>query len=234
MLRPRPYLRGLQAYHIQLEEREFMEKDRKNRLIFAGLALLVLIACGVIGYLNRSGTGLSDQSKTQTAAPGGTLAGELTFCSGSHSLCVNSFGMDNAGNMLIVLMYAPSPSTEMYAKITLNGTENLYPCQKIEFSPDTYYCLGNPVPNSSTVTLQVYTKSDNMLLASGDLPVQFNGTPVAVAATRTPSATATAAPTGLATTTALPTAIAATPVANTAYPNPPTAYPNSTHSRSYP
>ncbi len=198
-----------------------MEQDKKIRLIFAGIILATIIACGVIGYVNSSNTSLANQAKTQTAAASGTAVIELMYCTEVTSLCVVSFGLDNAGNMLIVLKN-DSPATEIYGKINQSGAENLYLCQKIGNSLDTYYCLGSQVPDRSKVTLEVYTKGNNVLLASGVLSVQFDATP-AVVVTKTPGITVTVKPTQ--TTAANATKKSPTPV--TAYPNA-TAYPNPT------
>ena len=190
-----------------------MEKERKQRLMFAGLILVALITCGVIGYTNRSDAGLSGLSKTQTALPAALPVSVTQYCLGTASLCVISFGLDNAGNMLIVLKHTGAVK-EIYARVKQPGTMHLLSCQNIEFSPETYYCLGDAVLQGSDITLEVYTKDGNILLASGEISVQFGATPLANA-TKKPLVTV------------FPTIVTlhtATPPMITVYPNR-TAYP---------
>jgi hypothetical protein len=161
-----------------------MKKDKKTRLVFAGLTLMTLFACGVIGYLNRSGTARPDSLITQTALPGSTSIQKLQYCSKSASLCVVSLSVDKAGNTLIVLMNSSS-SREIYIKLNQSGTKMLFPCQEVKFEPDTYYCLGKTIPDKTDITLRVFSKEDNILLASGELSILFGANP-AVTATQTP------------------------------------------------
>ena len=164
-----------------------MEKDRRKKIAIAGLALLALILCGMIGYINRAGTSLSTQAKTETALSGADH--RLWYCSMPASICVVSFGQDSAGNMLIVLMNN-RPETEIYARLVPSETGEIYSCQKVEFSPDTYYCVGHQVLEGTTITLEIYAKQGDMLLASGELPVQYGATPM-VTPTWVVTATAT-------------------------------------------
>jgi hypothetical protein len=169
-----------ELYHehnaLGLNKMASMKKEKKLRLIYAVLLLMALFACGVIGYSNRSGTNLPDSSITQTALPGSTAVHELQYCSESDSLCVSSFGVDSAGNTLIILMNTSS-SGKIYIKLNQSGAKMLFPCQEVKFNPDTYYCLGKTIPDQAKITLRVFSKEDNILLASGELLVQFGVTP---------------------------------------------------------
>jgi hypothetical protein len=168
----------------------------------------------VIGFLNRSGAGLSALAQTQTAMPGAPAVKGIAYCWEPASPCISSFGVDNAGNMLIILMDSASPSVEIYVKIIQAGSENTYPCQKIEFSQDTYYCTGLPVIDGSNANIRIYTKADDILLAGGELTVQFGATPAPM-------------PTDAQAAFATPTVAegTATPIPMTVYPNP-TVYSN--------
>jgi len=151
-----------------------MEKDKKKKIAIAGFILLSVILCGMIGYINRSGTGLSIQARTETAVAGADH--QLWYCSVPASICVVSFGQDSAGNMLIVLMNS-RPETEIYARLLPSETGEIYACQKVEFSPDTYYCLGRQVLEGTTITLEIYAKQGDILLASGELSIAYKATP---------------------------------------------------------
>ena len=197
-----------------------MEKNKKTSFLIAGLILLALIACGAIGYLNRAGTGLSDQAKTETALPGNAAVKKLGYCSEPGSICIDYFGLDGAENMLIALVNT-SQEKEIYASIKPGG--EIYACKKVEFNPDAYYCMGSQVEEGTEITLEVYAKAGDRLLASGDLTVQF-GTATPVTSTPLPVRTPTARPTR---------AVSATPTQVGAYANP-DPYPNATDTGSYP
>jgi hypothetical protein len=64
-----------------------------------------------------------------------------------------------------------SPSSEP------TKTSELYTCQKVQFASDVYYCMGSLVPDGTMVIMDVYSKSDDRLVASGRIPVSAEATP---------------------------------------------------------
>jgi len=168
-----------------------MKQNRKTTIILAGFILLALIICGVIGYINDSGrispTTAEMDNTTPTDIPA-TI--DLVYCSSPASLCVTAFGRDNADNMLIVIRNSIPGLTEFYANIQQSNTSGRYTCQKVQFTSDVYYCLGSQIADGTMVTMDVYSKNDNKLVASGSLLVSLEATPPAPIATKLPSATA--------------------------------------------
>ena len=91
----------------------------------------------------------------------------------------------------------------LYAKIKPTDASNLYTCQKVQFTSDVYYCLGSQIPDGTMVTMDVYSKNDDRLVASGDLLVSLEAPPVPVV-TKVPTATTAPTPTTTQTSTATP------------------------------
>jgi hypothetical protein len=65
-------------------------------------------------------------------------------------------------------------------------TSELYTCQKVQFASDVYYCMGSLIPDGTMVIMDVYSKSDDRLVASGRIPVSAEATPAPLI-TETPS-----------------------------------------------
>lgn len=166
-----------------------MNQNRKTTIIFIGFVLVALIVCGIIGYLNDSGRVYPFTTETGEATPTNAPADiELVYCYSPVSLCVISFGSDSAGNMLIVIRNNIPDLAEFYAQIKQTETPDLYPCQKVQFTRDIYYCLGNPIADGTMVTMNVYSKNGDRLVASGSLLVSVGATPMPTA-TEAPTVT---------------------------------------------
>jgi hypothetical protein len=172
-----------------------MNQNRKTTILMVGFVLLALIICGVIGYINDSGRVFPNRAATDDALPTDIPAAiDLVYCSTPANLCVTSFGSDNANNMLIVMRNSIPGLTEFYAKINQTETPNLYSCQKVQFTSDVYYCLGKQIPDGTMVIMDVYSKNDDRLVASGDLLVSLEATPLPVFTKVPTGATSTANP----------------------------------------
>ena len=155
-----------------------MNQNRITTILLAGFILIGLIVCGVVGYLNDSGRVSLTKAKADDFMATDTPAAiDLVYCSSPASLCIISFGQDNAGNMLIVIKNKIPGVDEFYAKLDPAKPSNLYPCQKVQFASDIYYCLGSLIPDGTMVTMRVYSKSDDQLIASGRIPVSTIATP---------------------------------------------------------
>src|SRR5688572_26701216 len=186
-----------------------MRSERKTTVILVGIVLVALVICGILGYINdprrASGDPTSDSESPIT----------LTYCyTDLLGLCIVSFGSDSANNTLIVVKNSNPDFAEFYLKITADDFRERYECQQVQFSADTFYCFGKQINDGAVVTIEVYLKNGNRLIAKGIILASIGATP-------TPEITAT--PFSLTTPTA-PTPISGT---NTpSYPNPP--YPNPT------
>jgi hypothetical protein len=166
-----------------------MNQNRITNILLAGFILVALIVCGVIGYMNDSGRFSPNAAQTEDASPTAALAEiELGYCYSPVNLCVISFGSDNAGNILIVIKNKIPELVDLYTKINQPGVSNLYTCQKVKFTPEVYYCLGDPIADGTTVKMEVYSKNDDKLVASGSLLISFQGTPAPTTETATETA----------------------------------------------
>jgi hypothetical protein len=161
-----------------------MEQNRKTSIIVAGLVFVALITCGVIGFINDPGhdatpaeqvkIAQSDQAAQADQPAGNPASNGLEYCSETIRLCVVSFGRDNAENMLITVRNNLPALPAFFIKIKQADSEKLFECQKIQFSPDTFYCLGDQIPAEEKVTLEIYSKSDGNLAAAGDLTIHYD------------------------------------------------------------
>jgi hypothetical protein len=154
-----------------------MKQNRNTILILAGFILVVAIVYGInsFGLISPTTAGTGEASPTDTPA-----AIDLVYCSSPASLCVISFGQDNSGNMLIVVRNRIPGLSEFYAKLNPTDASDFYPCQKVKFASDLYYCFGRQIPDGTMVTMDVYSKNNNLLVASSRLPVSLESTPVPV------------------------------------------------------
>jgi len=67
---------------------------------------------------------------------------------------------------------APSPEP--------TKVSDLYTCQKVQFASDVYYCMGSLIADGTMVTMNVFSKSDDRLIASGRIPVSAEATPAPI------------------------------------------------------
>jgi hypothetical protein len=179
-------------------EQKFMKQNRKIIIILTGFILVALIVSGIIRYSNDSGGVSPNQAQADDALATDVPAEiDLVYCSSPASLCVISFGSDNAGNMLIVIKNNIPNLAEFYAKINQTGHSNLYTCQKVQFTRDVYYCLGSQILDGTMVTMDAYSKNDDRLVASGSILVSLESTPMPIITKRpigTSSSSATPSP----------------------------------------
>jgi hypothetical protein len=142
----------------------------------------------VIGFINN-GSDAAPAKQVEVAQPASNPALiELGYCSDTARLCVVSFDCDNAENMLITVRNRLSTLPEFFIKIKQTDSNKLYECQKVKFSPNTFYCLGDQIPVEAQVTMEVYSKSNGNLTASGSLTIHY-GPVTEVASTKAPTST---------------------------------------------
>jgi hypothetical protein len=203
-----------------------MKQNIKTTILVTSLILMAFIACGVIGYLNDSGRVSPTTAETDNTLPTDIPAEiDLAYCFSPASLCVISFGRDNADNMLIIVKNNIPDLAEFYTKIKQTDSTDLYSCQKVQFTSDIYYCLGKQISDGTTITMDIYSKNNDRLVASGSLLVSLEGTPAPITTkipTGATSTSATKVPTGTASTSAtkVPTGTTSPTVTQ-----PPTLYP---------
>jgi hypothetical protein len=162
----------------RIEEQKSMKQNWNTIFILASFILVALIMWQIISYMSNAGPVSPTTAGVDQALPTEIPATiDFVYCSTPASLCVVSFGQDNSGNMLIVIRNNVPGLAEFYAKLNPTETSEFYPCQKVQFASDLYYCLGRQIPDNTMVTMNVYSKNDDQLVASGSLLVSLEPTP---------------------------------------------------------
>ena len=147
---------------------------------------------------------------TQTPAP---PPFEVTYCDINPSdMCLDRFGTDADGNLLILFKADDRFFADIY--IHADGPEGKidFECQESENFLENVYCLGQPYPEQELIKLNIYSKSNNALIAIGVFNVEYSSLPepdVVFGVTPTPQLSPISSP---------PTPL---------YPNP--SYPNSSY-----
>jgi hypothetical protein len=181
---------------------------QKMQIISLVLVILVLLA-------GCSRGAESTQEATQTPAP---PPFEVTYCDINPSdMCLDGFGTDVDGKLLILFKADDRFFADIY--IHADGPEGKidFECQESENFPENVYCLGQPYPEQELIKLNIYSKSNDALIAIGVFNVEYSSLPepdVAFGVTPTPLPSPTLSS---------PTLSSPTP----SYPNP--SYPNSSY-----
>jgi hypothetical protein len=96
----------------------------------------------------------------------------LRYCSpGGTRPCIEFFSLDPRGGMLIYLQSANLGSPEFNLKIRHAENEKLYVCRRTSWSSLQVTCTGEAMPVGQGLLLQVISKEDDTVLASGTLPI---------------------------------------------------------------
>lgn len=154
-----------------------MGRNRKTTIFGVGIIFLVFVICGFLGYINTAGR--FSPATTTEPAPTETPS-FLGYCSSLSSLCIVSFGYDSANNTLIILRSSHSGLSELYIVVKQDKSREIYTCQIVQFAPDIYYCLGHQIPDQTMITIEIYSKASDRLLAIGTLRVNLKATPTAI------------------------------------------------------
>lgn len=115
------------------------------------------------------------------------------------ALCLITFGVDELGQMLIVLHVPPKSPQPIRASVTYKDKTTDYPCQVAKEVKSAVYCTGPRVPLSSTITIEIYVAGVGTQVASGDFVINALALPSvpvleAAAASRTGRPIATPRP----------------------------------------
>jgi hypothetical protein len=215
------------GFHL---EQKFMGQERKTRIILSGLVSISLMICGLIGYINDTGRISLSAPRTGAEQPVDIVRViKLNYCGEENpGLCIVSIGSDSAQNALIVLKNTDPALADLYVSIKLGSFTRLYPCRSVQLSEDTFYCLGDQIPDNEELTMGVYSKSNNRLLARGFF--SFSG---GVAAVVESTSTPVKYTPGVNRPTNVPAAteaVATIPVVKIVTATPPPSYPNNTPS----
>ncbi len=152
---------------------------RKN-LITSGWILLAVILCGWIGYSNRL---RKVDSALEVPTP---TAVNLAGCPQPAALCLESYGVDSAQNIFFVLTNTASSIQEIYISLQQEGQPDAaFPCKWKQSESESFYCLGGPVFEGSSVSLRVINKSNERVLAKADIGL-LSGVGLVIPATSEP------------------------------------------------
>jgi hypothetical protein len=185
---------------------------RKTQIILLVLMIPVLL----------TGCGRSTEptpEATQTSAP---PPFEVTYCDINPSdMCLDGFGTDADGKLLILFKAADRFFADIYIRADGPEGEIYFECRESENILENVYCLGEPYSEQDLIKLNIYSKSNDALIAVGAFNVQYSELPE-------PDVTfeATAAPTPSLKAEATLTPTSAPSYPNPSYPNP--SYPNPT------
>jgi hypothetical protein len=140
---------------------------------------------------------------TQTPPP---LPLNITYCDIAPSdLCLEGFGQAGEDEMLILFKADDRSFADIYVRVDQPEGEVAFECQQSQDFPENVYCLGAAFPDEARIKLDIYSKSDESLIAIGVFIVQYSGitapdvdfgieTPEATATGSTPAPTSTPEP----------------------------------------
>ena len=157
-----------------------MKKIPKKTIVAVGIVLAAVLMCGAFGYMNdpRRSSNLSTGSITITSAAAAHIV-RLNYCyNNAPAICIVSFGKDQAGNLLIVIRNDQPAVKQIFLSINQTTGAQLAQCQPVQFSDDLFYCTALSIQDGATTRIDLYSKSDNRLIASGIVLVSVNGTPM--------------------------------------------------------
>lgn len=103
---------------------------------------------------------------------------DVTFCDiDPAEICLEGFGLDMDERLLVLFKVFDQVYENIYVRS--NGPEGdiLFNCQQSESFPENLYCLGEPFPEGERIKLNIYSKSNNKLLAIGVFNVEFGDLP---------------------------------------------------------
>ncbi len=132
------------------------------------VAILWMAACSLVPFLTSPTTGPTTP--------------EISRCGANPtSLCLASFGLDNAGNNMLISFFVPSSSTtDFYLKIQLDTDTYTYQCQVAENFASSVYCTGEKIPLGSSIDIGIYSSKGNALIAQGTFVVNAVALPTPI------------------------------------------------------
>ena len=187
---------------------------KKGRMLWLALLILVLLA-----GCRRGAEPTPEATVTPAPAPF-----DVTFCDIAPSdMCLEGFGLDEEERLLILFKIDDLFFANIYIRADGPDGEIFFECQQSEEFVENVYCLGETVPEDELIKLNIYSKSNDRLIAIGVFNVQYDDLPapdVVFATETTPISTVAAA---TATVVATEASYPNPSYPNPSYPNPPLA-----------
>lgn len=176
------------------------------------ITLLILIILVLLPGCSQGAVSTPEATQTPPPPPF-----EVTYCDINPSdVCLDGFGTDADGKLLILFKADDRFFADIYIRAEGPEGEIYFECQESENFLENVYCLGEPYPEQELIKLNIYSKSNDALIAIGVFSVAYSSLPepdVIFGVTPTPQPS----PTSSSLTPAYP---------NPSYPNP--SYPNPT------
>lgn len=98
---------------------------------------------------------------------------KIGYCDASpEDLCILSFSRDLKENMVINFFVPDRKFPDFYLKIKRAGGESVYECQKDKEVPTSVYCTGELIGLQEKIEINLLSKEDDHLMASGVLTLQ--------------------------------------------------------------
>lgn len=179
-----------------------------NRIALLGIAALVLLA-----GCSRGAEAIPQPTDTPAPEPF-----DVTYCDiDTAEICLEGFGVDVEERLLILFKAIDEVYTNIYIRADGPEGETLFECQQSDDFSENVYCLGEIFHDGELIKMNIYSKSDNKLLAIGVFNVHYGELPESGIVFQQD---ATTTPSSITTVTASPVPTLSTP----SYPNP--SYPN--------
>ena len=103
---------------------------------------------------------------------------EVTYCDINPSdMCLDGFGTDADGNLLILFKADDRFFADIYIRAEGPEGEIYFECQESEIFLENVYCLGEPYPEQKLIKLNIYSKSNDTLIAIGVFDVAYSSLP---------------------------------------------------------
>lgn len=196
---------------------------QKNRYLSG-----IIFTCLII--LTAAGCTFFSSKKSSLEPSNGQPVIDLAYCNVNtpSDLCVASFGIENGDKTLVNFIASDPEFPEFNLKIQRNGIQSDYECVRVEDFPTSFYCVGEKISLGETIEMEVVSKTEETLIAKGNLNISFLAVSTSIAmmpkTDTTPSAVTTAA-----TQTPPPQVTATVAVGIRATATPVDTYPNSSY-----
>ena len=108
---------------------------------------------------------------TQTLAPPPL---NITYCDIAPSdLCLEGFGQEGEDKMLILFKADDRSFADIYVRVDQPEGEVVFECLQSKDFPENVYCLGDAFPDEARLKLDIYSKSNEKIIAMGVFIVQY-------------------------------------------------------------
>ena len=145
-----------------------MKRVSKIKLLVS-IVLLVLLVAGCSREV--------EQTPESTQAPDSPPL-DITYCDIAPSdLCLEGFGQEDEDKMLILFKANDSAFADIYIRSGQEEDEVTFECMGSQIFPENVFCLGDAFSEGEKINLEVFSRSDERLVAIGVFNVQYGAIP---------------------------------------------------------